>query len=79
MTRRDPLAEVARYSQIGVTLLAPMLVLGGLGFWLDRRWGTTPWLLLAGLVLGMIIGFVNFFRLVLPAKGSESGPGRCGR
>jgi len=52
-----------------------MLGFGAIGYWLDARFGTKPWLLLAGLVLGMIGGFVNFFRLVLPPRGGGSGPG----
>lgn len=62
---RPPLVEAMKYAQIGTMLIVPMGVLGALGHWLDRRFGTAPWLLLAGLVLGMATGFVNFLRLVL--------------
>jgi len=55
-------------------LIAPMLAFGALGWWLDGRFGTKPWLLLAGLILGMIGGFVNFFRLVLPPRNGAGGP-----
>ena len=56
-------------------LIAPMLAFGAIGWWLDGRFGTKPWLLLAGLIVGMIGGFVNFFRLVLPSrKGGGDGP-----
>jgi F0F1-type ATP synthase assembly protein I len=37
--------------------------------------GTGPWLLLGGLLVGMVGGFVNFFHLVLPPKGN-GGAGR---
>ena len=63
-----------RYAQSGTMLIVPMIVLGGVGYWLDRRLGLEPWLLLAGLILGMASGFLNFFRLVLPPKG-EKGRG----
>jgi F0F1-type ATP synthase assembly protein I len=49
-----------------------MLGLGALGYWLDGRWGTKPWLLLAGLLVGMIGGFVNFFRFVLRPPGGPT-------
>lgn len=72
---RAPLEEALRYAQIGTMLVAPMLVLGGAGYLLDRRLGWEPWLLLAGLILGMAVGFANFFRLVL-TRDEGSGPGR---
>ena len=34
------------------------------GYFLDRWLGTRPWLLVAGSVLGMIVGFYLFFRAV---------------
>ena len=73
---RDSLADALKYAQAGTMLVAPMVALGALGYWLDRRFGTKPWLLLAGLVLGMVGGFVNFFRLVLPPPGKGPWPGQ---
>ena len=71
--RRPPLGEAMRYAQIGVQLVAPMLLLGGVGYWLDRRLSTSPWLLLAGLLAGMAAGFAGFVRLVreLPRGGED--------
>ena len=40
-----------------------------LGVWLDKRWGTAPWLTVGGGMLGIVVSFVNLFRLVLPPKG----------
>jgi F0F1-type ATP synthase assembly protein I len=70
---QPPLADAMRYLQSGTMIVAPMLGLGALGYWLDGLWGTKPWLLLAGLLVGMIGGFVNFFRFVLQPP---AGPGR---
>ena len=66
-----------RYTQIGTMLVVPMVVLGAIGYWLDRRLGWAPWLLLTGLLLGMVSGFFSFFRLVLepPADPKRGGPG----
>jgi F0F1-type ATP synthase assembly protein I len=69
--KRPPLAEAMRYAQVGTMLIAPMIVFGAIGYVLDGRWETAPWLLLAGLLLGMATGFVNFFRLVLASPGGE--------
>ena len=62
---RPALLEAMKYAQIGTMLVVPMGILGGIGYWLDRRLGSAPWLLLLGLILGMAAGFVNFLRLVL--------------
>ena len=48
--------------------LGAMVVLGALvGYYLDRRWGTSPWLTLAGTLLGTAAGFyevVSVLRLI---------------
>ncbi|MDB4897130.1 MAG: hypothetical protein JWN15_3392 [Firmicutes bacterium] len=45
----------------GYTLLAAVGVFGWLGWWLDRRFGTNPWLLLGGIFLGLAVGFNSLF------------------
>jgi F0F1-type ATP synthase assembly protein I len=46
------------------TLTGAILVLGGAGYGLDRWLGTSPWLLLAGLLLGLIVGFYALAKAV---------------
>jgi ATP synthase protein I len=48
-------------------VLATVIGLAG-GYFLDRWLGTTPWLTLIGLGLGIAAGFVNFFRSVRTAE-----------
>jgi len=36
----------------------------GVGYWLDRRLGTKPWLLLVGATLGLVAGFYQFYLTV---------------
>ena len=51
----------AQASAVGITF-AVAIVLGlALGWWLDQKLGTAPWLLLAGLLLGIVAGFKNLF------------------
>ena len=38
------------------------------GIWLDRKFGTLPWLTLVGVVVGMTGGFISFFRTVLAKR-----------
>jgi ATP synthase protein I len=55
-------------STIGLTLVvSTVLGLAG-GYYLDRWLGSSPWLTLIGLVLGIAAGFVNLFRSVKRAE-----------
>jgi F0F1-type ATP synthase assembly protein I len=46
------------------TLIGAIMVLGGAGYGLDRWLGTSPWLLLGGLLLGLIVGFYELAKAV---------------
>jgi len=51
-------------SSIGLALfMCTVIGLVG-GYYADRLLGTSPWLLLLGLALGIAAGFVNLFRSV---------------
>jgi ATP synthase protein I len=64
----DTWKALAELSTIGMTMvLATVIGLAG-GYFLDRWLGTTPWLTLIGLGLGIAAGFVNLFRSVRTAE-----------
>lgn len=46
------------------TLIGAIVLLGGLGYFADGWLGTSPWLLLIGLLLGIIVGFYELARVV---------------
>lgn len=50
---------VSRVTNISLEMVLP----AGLGYWLDRRWGTEPWLLSVGACLGMFVSMVSLVRL----------------
>ena len=53
------------YMNIGWTFVVTV-GLGMLGGrWLDARLGTEPWLFLFGAFFGILVGFYNFFLIVL--------------
>ena len=56
LDRNEP-RIVASYALIGAILL-----LGGVGFAIDRWAGTSPWVLLVGLAAGILLGFVQLLR-----------------
>jgi F0F1-type ATP synthase assembly protein I len=50
-------AATASYSLIGAIVL-----LSGIGYAIDRWWGTFPWFFVSGLVLGLVVGFYQLAR-----------------
>ena len=55
---------------LGLQLALSVVVFFFVGRWLDQWLGTTPWLMIAGLTLGSVGGFIHFFRTVI-ALGKE--------
>ena len=49
----------------GYTLMGALVLFGGIGYALDRWRGTSPGFLLVGLLLGLIVGFVELAKIVL--------------
>ena len=55
---------------VGATALGALF-----GWWLDKKLGTTPWLLLCGALLGAAAGMMAFIRAALEiSKRHGSGP-----
>jgi ATP synthase protein I len=65
--------QVGTLSTLGLTLVISTV----LGFWgghlLDGWLGTSPWLLLTGLLLGIAAGFVNLIRVVIALERRDDG------
>jgi F0F1-type ATP synthase assembly protein I len=57
--RKSGPAAVGSYTLIGAIML-----LGGIGYALDSWRGTSPWFLLAGLCLGLVVGFYELAKTV---------------
>ncbi len=72
---RRSLRQLGVLSGVGLTLVLSTV----LGFWgglaLDRWLGTSPWLMLVGLLLGIAAGFVSLFRAVGAAGREEQQEG----
>ena len=45
-------------------LIGAIFFFGGGGYLLDRWLGTSPWLLLVGLLVGVCVGFFGLIRLI---------------
>ena len=53
---------VGPFFTLGIQLAAAVALMFFLGRWLDERWGTTPWMMLAGTTLGATAGLYNFIK-----------------
>jgi ATP synthase protein I len=58
------------YLTLGIQLAITVLAFFFLGRWLDAKFGTDPWLMLAGLALGVAGGLTAFLKKVI-ALGKE--------
>lgn len=68
-SEREPAwKSLGELASIGMTMvLATVIGLAG-GYYADRWLGTSPWLTLIGLGLGIAAGFVSLFRSVKDAE-----------
>lgn len=59
-------ASTLRYigaaTTVGFEFLATILLPGGLGYWLDGRFDTRPWLMIAGGVFGFGVGLYRMLK-----------------
>jgi F0F1-type ATP synthase assembly protein I len=52
-----------------------ILIAGGIGYWADGRFGTSPWLLLAGFGVGFASFVLRLFRLGRQLREGEPPAG----
>jgi ATP synthase protein I len=62
--KKNPWVQIARYSQLAFVLPAATVVGWLVGLALDR-WLHTSWLYIAGILLGIVAGFVELIRTVM--------------
>lgn len=68
---RSTLGQIGSYLGIGLELAVFLLLFIFLGRYLDSRWGTEPWLLLTGAVVGFVAGFYNLIKTLSRLGKSE--------
>ena len=57
-TRRY-IREMAFFSSVGLAVALSIFIGLAIGLWLDRKFGTAPWLMLVFLVMGIVAGYRN--------------------
>lgn len=60
---RESLSAMALVGELGFGVAIPFVVCTGLGWWLDDQWGTKPWLVMTGLLIGILSTIGTFYRL----------------
>ena len=63
--------DLSRYAGLGIQFAVTLLLFTGAGIWLDAKLGTSPWLLIVGVLLGGTGAFYAILRAVPPARGNE--------
>jgi F0F1-type ATP synthase assembly protein I len=57
-------ADLGRYTGLGLQFAASLALFGAIGWWIDRRLSTRPWIFILGLFLGAALAFVSLLRAV---------------
>jgi ATP synthase protein I len=77
MSEKRRLTDFRRLAELSSTaLVLPSSIAIGLffGYWLDRRLGTAPWLLLVFTLLGVASGLLSLFRIIRKQLKDEPPP-----
>ena len=65
--------QLAPYLGLGVQLAATVVLCGAAGYWVDASFGTSPIGLASGVVVGSVVGMVQFLRTVQTLGAKKSG------
>lgn len=69
--RKRVAREVGRYTGFGLTWALSVLFFLLIGYWLDGRLGTLPWLTMVGAFVGAAGGFLSLYKALTAASRAE--------
>lgn len=64
--------QLATASSLGFQVVFAIFIGLAIGVWLDSHVGTFPWLTLVFMVMGVVAGFLNYYRFVRGHQEEES-------
>lgn len=64
--------QLYRYAGVGMQYAATIGVFAVLGYWLDGKLGSGPWLLLAGVFVGFGLGLVSLVSKLGPKRDNPA-------
>lgn len=77
---RKDLWNYAKYANLaislGITMGASIFLGFWLGNWVDRQLGTYPWLMVAGILLGVGVGFYSVLKEIGALENESEGKKR---
>ncbi len=77
MESKEPwFAGFGPYLTLGLQLALTVVVLFFVGQWLDGQFGTSPWLMLLGLLIGVTGGMIKFFMTAMQLGREEDAKNR---
>ncbi|WP_417396540.1 AtpZ/AtpI family protein [Gimesia chilikensis] len=68
---RSALVEAHQWVSRLTTVSLEMVLPAFLGYWLDKRWGTLPWLTAVGALFGFIAGMMHLLQMAKEAEQKE--------
>jgi len=63
----------ASFAGGGIQFVISILLFLYIGKWLDSRFGTSPWLLMIGVLVGAVAGFYSFYRRIMSSSRERNG------
>jgi len=72
--RTEAELDFGRFAGLGLRFVVTVALFGLLGWWIDGRVGSAPWLLVAGILLGSVLAFISTLRAVPPAQNLHLPP-----
>lgn len=69
--RRRVILELGRFTGFGLAWALSVLFFLLIGYWLDGRLGTLPWLTIAGAFIGAAGGFWSLYRGLTAAAAAD--------
>ncbi|MGH7550984.1 MAG: AtpZ/AtpI family protein [Gemmatimonadota bacterium] len=69
--RQRVFRELGRYTGFGLAWALSVLFFLAIGYWLDQRLGTLPWLTIVGAFVGATGGFISLVRGITAAGRAD--------
>lgn len=75
----DEGTSITQFAGVGLQFALSILVFVYAGQWLDRKLGTAPWLLLAGVFVGGAGSFYSMYRKLMAAQAKDDAARKARR
>jgi len=63
--------SVSEFAGVGIQFAVSILFFLYVGQWLDRKFGTAPWLLIIGVFVGAAASFYSMYRKLMAAQARD--------